>query len=328
MLAIDPETADHVRLMYEMYADPQISLGDISRHFSEKGISFGKDGLTRHALSYLLRNPAYAQADLDLYEFFKAQGAAIANDAADFAGLNGCYLFQGRDATERKVANLKDHILVVAPHEGLITSKLWLQCRRKLNGNSDFGGTSKKAKNTWLAGKIKCGKCGAGLMFAPNPSNTPYFRCRKRADSKSCEGCGTIRVREFEQAVYEEMRRKMAEFQTLTGGNPVKATPKLTALYIEQAQIEKLLDTLVGANTTLLNYANSKIEELDAKRQSLTKAIADMSADSVSPERIKRISGYLDNWDNISFEDRRLVVDGMISVIHATSEDAKISWKI
>lgn len=331
-LVIDPETADHVRLMYEMYADPQISLGDISRHFSEKGISFGKDGLTRHALSYLLRNPAYAQADLDLYEFFKAQGAAIANDAADFAGLNGCYLFQGRDATERKVANLKDHILVVAPHEGLITSKLWLQCRRKLNGNSDFGGTSKKAKNTWLAGKIKCGKCGAGLMFAPNPSNTPYFRCRKRADSKSCEGCGTIRVREFEQAVYEEMRRKMAEFQTLTGGNPVKANPKLTALYIEQAQveteIEKLLDTLVGANATLLNYANSKIEELDAKRQSLTKAIADMSADSVSPERIKRISGYLDNWDNISFEDRRLVVDGMISVIHATSEDAKISWKI
>jgi DNA invertase Pin-like site-specific DNA recombinase len=330
MLAIDPETADHVRLMFEMYADPQTSLGDISRHFSEKGI--GRDGLTRNALSYLLKNPAYAQADLDLYEFFKAQGAVIANDAADFAGINGCYLFQGRDAVERKVTNLKDRILVVAPHEGLITSELWLKCRRKLNGNSDFGGTTKKAKNTWLAGKTKCGKCGAGLMFLPNPNNTPYFRCRKRADSKSCEGCGTIRVREFEQAVYEEMRRKMAEFQTLTGGNPIKANPKLTALYVEQAQveteIEKLLDTLVGANATLLNYANRKIEELDAKRQSLTKAIADMSAESVSPEHIKRISGYLDNWESISFEDRRLVVDGMISVIHATSEDVKISWKL
>jgi len=29
------------------------------------------------------------------------------------------------------------------------------------------------------------------------------------------------------------------------------------------------------------------------------KAIADMSAEAVFPEQIKRISGYLNNWDNI-----------------------------
>jgi hypothetical protein len=38
-----------------------------------------------------------------------------------------------------------------------------------------------------------------------------------------------------------------------------------------------------------------KVEEPDAKRQSLTKAIADMSAEAVSPERLKCFSGYLDN---------------------------------
>ena len=57
-------------------------------------------------------------------------------------------------------------------------------------------------------------------------------------------------------------------------------------------------------------------------------AIADMSAEAVSPEHIKRISGYLENWDNISFEDRRLVVDGLVSNIQATSESIAISWKI
>ena len=45
---------------------------------------------------------SYAQADLELYEFFKSQGAAIVNDAADFAGTNGCYLYQGRDVKEDK----------------------------------------------------------------------------------------------------------------------------------------------------------------------------------------------------------------------------------
>ena len=36
----------------------------------------------------------YMANDLELYEFFKSQGAAIVNDASDFAGTNGCYLYQ------------------------------------------------------------------------------------------------------------------------------------------------------------------------------------------------------------------------------------------
>ena len=128
------------------------------------------------------------------------------------------------------------------------------------------------------------------------------------------------------------MLHQMGEFQTLTGGNPTKVNPKITALSVElaqlEAEIEKLLDTLTGANTTLLAYANNKIEELDTRRQTLIKTIADLSADAVSPEHMKRISNHLDNWDNADFEDRRLVVDGLISQIRATSESVQIEWKI
>ena len=44
---------------------------------------------------------------MELYEFFKSQGAAIVNDASDFAGTNGCYLYQGRDVKEDKDRCLK-----------------------------------------------------------------------------------------------------------------------------------------------------------------------------------------------------------------------------
>jgi len=332
MMVADPQAAERVKLMFDMYAEPDVSFGDIARHFAQQGIDFDGKELQRCTLSNLLRNPVYAQADLDVYEFFKSQGANIANDAADFSGLNGCYLYQGRDVTERKNADLRDQILVLAPHEGLVSSETWLTVRKKLLSNTDFGGGRKKAKNTWLAGKIKCGNCGMGLMFINNPANVAYFRCRKRTDSKSCEGCGTIRVRDFEESVYGVMLHKMGQFQTLTDGNPTKANPKLTALNVEllqiEAEIEKLLDTLTGANATLLAYANSKIEELDTRRQTLIKAIADMSAEAVSPEHMKRISNHLDNWDNADFEERRLVVDGLISQIRATSESVQIEWKI
>jgi hypothetical protein len=152
-------------------------------------------------------------------------------------------------------------------------------------------------------------------------------------DNKTCEGVGgTLEVPDVEDFIYGEMAKKMSAFQTLTGGNPAKANPKLTALNVElaqvEAEIEKLIDTLTGASRTLIAYANNKIEELDAKKQSLIKAIADMSAEAVSPEKIEQLSGYLNNWDSIDFEDRRLVVDGLISQIRATSESIQIEWKI
>jgi hypothetical protein len=199
--------------------------------------------------------------------------------------------------------------------------------------NTDFGnGVQKKAKNTWLAGKMKCGVCGSGLMYAPSPNGKGYFRCRKRADSKGCTGAGTIRVSDVENFIYSKMHQKMNDFQTLTGGNPAKADPKLTALNVQLLQvddeIEKLIDTLKGATPTLLAYANKEIERLDEKRKSITKKIADISAETVSPEHIKKISGYLQDWENITFEDRRLVVDGLISTMQATSNSLQVAWKL
>ena len=91
-----------------------------------------------------------------------------------------------------------------------------------------------------------------------------------------------------------------------------------------EAEIEKLLDTLTGANATLLAYANKKIEDLDNRRKTLSKAIADLSVETLSSQ----LSGYLDDWENISFEDKRKAADGLISSISATSDYVKIEWKI
>ena len=95
-----------------------------------------------------------------------------------------------------------------------------------------------------------------------------------------------------------------------------------------EVEIEKLLDTLTGANATLLAYANKKIEDLDNRRKTLSKAIADLSVETLSSQQIELLSGYLDDWENISFEDKRKAADGLISSISATSDYVKIEWKI
>ena len=331
MLVEDPETKKYALQMFTMYAEPLTSFGDITRYFSEAGIKiYGKD-LTRGFLSQLLRNPAYVIADLDVYEFFKSQGTYIVNEAADFEGGNGCYLYQGRDVAENKNTQLRDQILVLAPHKGFVPSSIWLKCRKKLMNNTTFQ-SGRKARNTWMAGKVKCGRCGYALMSVGNSTGTQYLRCSKRADNKSCEGCGKLKTHDFESFIFGEMAKKMSQFESLIGGNEDRVDPRITALQIElvkvDEEIEKLLDTLSGANPILLSYANSKIEALDTKRQNLVKEIADLSAEVMSPRQIRELSNHIHNWENISFEDRRKVVDGLITQIRATSEYVQIEWKI
>ena len=163
------------------------------------------------------------------------------------------------------------------------------------------------------------------------PNSTGYFRCTKRTENKGCPGCGKIRKEEFEQFIFSAMQEKFKDFQILHGREE-KVNPKLTAYQVElaqvEAEIEKLLDTLTGANATLLAYANKKIEELDTRRQTISKAIADLSVETISPQQIKKLSYYLDNWENIDFDDKRKAADGLISTIKATSDRVQIEWKI
>ena len=119
-LVIEPTEAAFVRQMYEMYADPQVSLHDITRKLTADGMRTNRGRpLSRATLSVILRNPIYVMADLDIYEFFKSQGTDIYNDAADFAGTNGCYYYQGKGNTEDKHRHLQGQTLVLAPQRGI-----------------------------------------------------------------------------------------------------------------------------------------------------------------------------------------------------------------
>ncbi len=50
--------------------------------------------------------------------------------------------------------------------------------------------------------------------------------------------------------------------------------------------------------------------------------------EAISPEQVSQISGYLDTWDSVSFDDKRQVVDLMITTVAATSDSLNIIWKI
>ena len=77
-----------------------------------------------------------------------------------------------------------------------------------------------------------------------------------------------------------------------------------------------------------MSFKNVKIAELDRRKQELLAKIAELTVEAISPEQVSQISGYLDTWDSVSFDDKRRVVDLMIATVAATNDSLNITWKI
>jgi len=152
-------------------------------------------------------------------------------------------------------------------------------------------------------------------------------------EAKDCVGCGAIHADRFENEVFEAMCEKLREFQVLTGDakEPLQ-NPKQAALQSELSQVEaeiaKLVESIVSANSVLLSYINSKVQELDTRKQAILAELAKMSTEQViDGEQIGKISHYLGKWEELSIDDKRLVCDFLIEVIHASSEKIQIHWR-
>ena len=328
-----PEESEQLKLIYSMYADPSNSLGEIMRYLNNHGIKNlrGANWSTAR-LSEMLRNPIYVEADIDVYNFYKSQGANIFNPVSDFTGCNACYLYKGTVSKTRKQCDLADKEIVLAPHKGFIPSKTWIACRIRCLNNRQSTKTC-KAKNSWLAGKVKCGNCGYALVVRKaKTKHGRYFVCSCAGNSGACKGTGcTIYADVLEEYMLNAIRDKLSEFKKLSRGKDAGANPQLSKTKIRLTQIDEeingLLSKVANANSVLLKYINDKISELDTERQTLQEELLSLTV-SKAGDKIGQITDHVGKWDKISFEDKQTVVDTLIKVIKIANGNIEITWKI
>ncbi len=324
--------AEIVRLIFSMYAKPQTSFGDVMRYLEEHGIR-KRDGklFNRSRLRDVVINPAYVKADYQLYEFFKAQGTNIVNNPGDFIGINGAYLYSGNNL-KRKTISLVGHTLVLAPHEGLVDSDVWIKCRSKCLNNQSVARPI-KAKATWLAGKIKCANCGyaltAKIYKCKTKSDNRYYLCTNKYHTGGCH-FGSLDADVVDDIVFKEMQKKLAEFKTLSHqrqkGCNLQIVKLKTRIDAIDKEISSLLEKISTANDTVMQYINNRIAELDAEKKNLGAEIISLDNDRI--DDVGEISGYLEHWDELSVSDKITVVDCLIERITASKESIEIKWKI
>lgn len=328
------EEVEQIQLMYSIYSQPSKTLGDILRYFNEHKVQHhrGKTWCTAR-ISELLRNPIYVKADVEIHNFYKSQGANIINATEDFIGENACYIYKGETANSKQYS-LKDKHIVLAPHQGIVSSCEWLKCRFKSINNRQVQ-TSHKGKNSWLVGKVKCGNCGYALVIRKSDRRRKtvvrYFVCSNKTSSGLCKGCGTVRAEELEDFMLLNLKSKLNNFNVLINHTNTILNPKINEYKITISQIDKeiegLLKKVIIANNILMQYINEKIEELDVERKQVQEKLIEILNEQSNVGTCK-ITNYISHWEDLNLEDKILVVDALIKVIHVSDGNITITWKI
>lgn len=324
-----PEEVEQIQLMYALYSHPEASLTDLIRYFNDNDIVHlrGRSWSTAR-LSELLRNPIYVRADTDIYNFYKSQGSNVVSDVADFAGVNACYLYKG-ETSNRKQYDLREKHLVLAPHQGIVSSAEWLACRIKCLNNRQSA-IPRKPKNSWLTGKTKCRKCGYALTVRRNKQERRYFVCSANMSysTTQCSGPGTIHAEQLESVIVDEIRGKLREVELLTPANdnsiPLVNENKAKISQID-TQIAMLVDKVIDADGPLMKYISEKVSALERERDHLLAKNLSLSQSS-SNNPLPLIHDHVKRWDETSFDDRKMVADVLIQKVLIDTDNIDILW--
>lgn len=295
---VDAEIAQ-IQRIFAQYADPDCSLGEVARGMQqEPHLRGGTWNATR--LSEMLKNPVYCQAAPCIYDFFAAQGAQIIHDRAAFQG-QGCYLFRGQ--SENKRADLQGTCLVLAPHAGVIPAEIWLTCRKKLLHSVRCAPQAEP--RTWLAGRVKCRKCGYALsVIRSKAAAGRYFVCSGKGHRGCCTGLGTIYAEELEQAVEDALLDHLAMGE--------EAAARLEAWEQESAA---LAHRAADAGPALLHV-------LEQRAAQLTRAIEQTKTARQQEKERLRV-----RWEALSVSEKRELFCAAAESLHVGDHTIEIVWK-
>ncbi|WP_058486808.1 recombinase family protein [Defluviitalea phaphyphila] len=318
--------------MYDLYANSDMSLGQISDYLNDKGIKAAQGGAWDSSkISRILRNPVYVKADGDIYLYYKNKGCKISNKLEEFQGINGCYLYGKRKSNERKYTNVKNHVLSIALHKGIIDSKTFLTCQYKLDKNKQIKNTG-KGKHSYLSGIVKCGYCGYSMSVYTS-GTYKYLKCRGKTNYKNCKGHKRpIYVYEVEDVVEKHLMEKVNEIKNSKIKVEKVENKEINKINLQiikiDEQIENLINQIALSNAVVNKYINKKIEQLDNRKKELANKIKNLVLKNSQNKSIEDVLSYTSKWNESDLEEKKKIINCFVNRVYVKDDEVTIEWKI
>lgn len=322
--------AEQVKYIFETYAVGNVSLRRLMDNLISNKQLPESGSWSTAKLSTILRNSIYVKADNDVYEYFSRNGAKIISDVKEFDGVHAVQIY-GK-TKKHSVNDFSDLKVVVMPHEGLISSDLWLKCQKKLEKNKQIGNAISNT-SSWLGGKLACKKCGRTMTVTKGGAGTRYFSCTGKSHNRICKGPNvTLYADSLEDMVYELIAEKMDTLKTgrkkIRSDNSNKINllkNNLSKIKIEQEKLVNLMLTN-GLETEMLTLLNGKAKSLAEEKMKTIKKIEELEAEA---EEVINVINLSARWKTADFEKKKAVCNLLIHKI-LISEDGSVEvvWNI
>lgn len=347
VLEVDPETSEIIKCIFDKYAAGhtlhKISHDLNSRNVStQNGVSWSSSKIRR-----ILKNPAYVENTIDVYEFFSRIGCKISNPPSEFDGKSGLFLHgKEKGRKNRKQVDITDQTLSIGRFLPIVDSKTWINAQYRLNGNNQAprSGTSKKS---WLSGLVSCGVCGysVGLKYTKKKEKEyTYFHCRGANDRGICDNRKCISATYLEELVKQELFEKISSKQFLDmcanvkvevdSEVVIKKNDLTQKLYSIDNEINNYLSSIGRGTSVVDSYLTQKITSLDSEKQIILNELSMLDTEIfrsenqiLNTEYLKELAKQVNNFDKLDFGDKHILVSAFIKKLHIYNpENIEIDW--
>lgn len=166
---------DNIKLIFNKFLEFK-SLTKLETYLMNNNI-YSKNNLyyTRFSLKNILTNPVYVIADEVILSHYESLNAKVYNNKNTYNKNLGLMVYNKTKNINHKIIHkkeIKDWIVAVGRHEGIITSTDFLKVEKILNANKDMRYRKMNNSTALLSGIIKCPIC--------NSSMRPKIRSNKK----------------------------------------------------------------------------------------------------------------------------------------------------
>ncbi|MBQ1518218.1 MAG: recombinase family protein [Ruminococcus sp.] len=325
------DEAEQVKQIFSLYSQPAVTLRMVqNKLLADNILPLNGSEWSTGKLSAMLRNPVYAMADADIYSYFESRGTHIVGDMNDFNGKHNVKLY-GKKRHDKLSNDWSDMKIVLLESEGIIEPSIWLKCQEKLEHNRQIGNSASNG-TSWLAGKLRCDKCGHTMTTVKGGSRR-YFMCTGRTHKKTCTGLDyAVYVSDMEKMMSICIAEKLKTIKGKRKSCEDNISSQLNCLKLKLRAAEQKIDIIAEtilsekASPELIAVMNEKAAGLTAEKQKYITAIRDINVNRHPDDEIDDLSA---KWENTSFREKREVCDILVKAVNMTEYgDIEVIWNI
>ncbi len=346
-LRLIPEEAGLVKKIFALYAESD-SLSKTEAELRRQNIKTktGRD-FTRFAVKNILQNPVYLIADREAYQYFTENEAELFSPSADFNGLHGILAYNRTDQEKGRATvylPVKEWIVTVGQHEGLIPGREWVKVQASLEQNRSKSYRKPRSNQALLTGLLFC-SCGSRMY--PKTSKRlgadgqPLYTyiCKRKEHSQGSQ-CAqkNLSGNRLDAAVIEEIKEltedkaaflsQLEKSKSFYSGDRTGYDEQLAGLRKECADVESKLTALIDSlakldSATAKNQVAKRIDELSGQQETLQARITELEGLTAQNELgaeefdilVQMLSSFHTTIDLLSIEEKRAAIRTVVQKV-------------